>query len=176
VTTPGQSEAVAESISPHERASATPVERPRPLPAPSAVASEEGFAIPESPALAMQQAWFARAVMTPESEAAPKGAGDADRLLIAGPRLGAQERLEVYRRAYHARLIECLADDYPALESALGADAFDALCRAYIERHPSRGSNLNAYGQAMAAFCRESGACPESAFAADLATLEWAIV
>jgi hypothetical protein len=133
--------------------------------------------VPDRPSLLWQQTWFARAITTPESSAVPAGAALAESFLTAGPRLAALERLEVYRRAYHARLIECLADDYPALQSALGTDAFDALCRAYIERHPSSGPSLNAFGRHMAAFCRAGeGGCAESAFTADLASLEWAMV
>jgi hypothetical protein len=109
-----------------------------------------------------QQLWFAGAVMT--------GAAleEADRLLTAGPRLGPRERLDVYRHGYEARLVECLADDFPVLKVALGEDAFDALCRAYIARFPSEAPNLNAYGRHVPETC--------SGFAADLARLEWAIV
>jgi hypothetical protein len=192
---PGKSDAVAETPAPHERASATPEVRARR----SAVgelanadsrqretSSSQSPALPNaegaratggSLALHDQQRWFAGAVMTPESHPLPSGATAVERVLTAGPRLSALDRLEIYRRAYHARLIECLADDYPALQSALGAEAFDGLCRAYIERHPSTGPNLNAFGQSMPSFCRTAeAACRESAFAADLATLEWAIV
>jgi hypothetical protein len=115
---------------------------------------------PES--LREEQLWFARAVMT--------GAGMelADGRLTAGPRLDARQRLDVYRRGYEARLVECLADDYPVLQMALGPEAFEALCRVYVERYPSEAPNLNGYGRHMAEVCE--------GFAADLATLEWAIV
>jgi hypothetical protein len=109
-----------------------------------------------------EQLWFARAVMT--------GAAldEADRRLTAGPRLGPRERLDVYRRGYESRLVECLADDYPVLEVARGDEAFEALCRAYVARFPSVAPNLNAYGRHMPEMC--------AGFEADLARLEWAIV
>jgi hypothetical protein len=110
--------------------------------------------------------WFARAVMTGE------GVAEAERRLTAGPRMTPGERLDVYRRGYAARLVECLADDYPVLEHALGDEAFEALARAYVERFPSTAPNLNAYGRHMAAFCDAH----RRAFEADLARLEWAIV
>jgi hypothetical protein len=175
----GHGDAVAESTTPHERASATPLLRVAPATPHAGVPADvhEPFTPPLLTSLRLQQRWFAQAIMTPESEAAPIGGSDAARILTAGPRLGALDRLEVYRRAYHARLIECLADDYPALEGALGQDAFVALCRAYIDRHPSAGPNLNSFGRHMAAFCRAATATrKENAFAADLASLEWAIV
>jgi hypothetical protein len=74
----------------------------------------------------------------------------------------------VYRDGYVARLVECLADDYPVLKVALGDEAFDALCRTYVARFPSEAPNLNAYGRHMAEVC--------TGFAADLARLEWAVV
>jgi hypothetical protein len=109
-----------------------------------------------------QQLWFARAVMTGTA------IDEADHRLTAGPTLGPGERLDVYRRAYDARLVECLADDYPVLQMALGNEPFETLCRAYAARYPSEAPNLNAYGRHMAEVCE--------GFAADLARLEWAIV
>jgi len=118
------------------------------------------------------QLWFARAVMD--------GAGidEAPRRLTAGPKQSATDRLDIYRRGYEARLVECLADDYPVLKRALGAEAFESLCRRYIERHPSRSPNLNRFGAQMAAFCRDEleGPTSKRALATDLASLEWAIV
>jgi len=112
------------------------------------------------------QSWFAAAVMRGE------GLDEVDARLTAGPKLGAHGRLDVYRSGYVARLVECLADDYPTVQHAMGHDAFEALCRTYIERHPSTAPNLNAYGRRMAAVCDEQGL----AFEADLARLEWAMV
>jgi hypothetical protein len=122
------------------------------------------------------QVWFANAITAPESQAATVGSQAAAQELTAGPRLTPLERLEIYRTAYHARLIECLADDYPALQAALGERSFEALCRAYIARHPSSGPSLNWFGSRMSAFCRSETALECRAFAADLASLEWAIV
>jgi hypothetical protein len=98
--------------------------------------------------------------------------------LTPGPRLTALERFEIYRRGYHARLIECLSDDYPATRHALGEAPFDDLCCAYIARFPSTGPNLNPFGRHMADFIREEipEPFPTRAFAADIASLEWAII
>jgi hypothetical protein len=128
--------------------------------------------------LRSQQQWFARAVMTPESEPASASDEEVERILTPGPRLSARERLEIYRRGYHARLIECLADDYPCLAHALGEEAFDALCRRYVAAHPSELPNLNFFGRRLEEFCRSrtEGELPLRDFAADLARLEWAMV
>lgn len=109
-----------------------------------------------------EQVWFARAVMTGAN------AEEAGHRLTSGPRLTAKERLDVYRRGYRARLVECLADDYPVLEHALGETAFETLCHEYIARFPSKGPNLNAFGRHMPSLCQ--------GFFAELAALEWALV
>ncbi len=109
-----------------------------------------------------EQLWFAGAVMNGTA------LEEADRRLTPGPKLGPRARLDVYRHAYEARLVECLADDYPVLKVALGEEAFDARCREYIARFPSEAPNLNAYGRRMPEVC--------TGFAADLARLEWAVV
>jgi hypothetical protein len=116
--------------------------------------------------------------MAPESEPAIADPHDVARRLTASTRQSADERLEIYRRAYHARLVECLADDYPVLQHALGDAAFDDLCRAFIAAHPSQSPNLNFFGRKLAAFCRDGAPGPFALrdFAADLAELEWAIV
>lgn len=125
-----------------------------------------------------EQLWFARAVMTPEFEAVAATDEDASRMLTRGPRLSAVDRLEIYRRSYHARLIECLADDYSVLKGAIGDAEFDELCRGYIALHPSRGPNLNFFGRNFETFCRAQAPEPfaHRSFVADLASLEWAIV
>jgi hypothetical protein len=119
--------------------------------------------------LLSQQTWFSDAVTGPET------APDAARVLTPGPRLTPAERLQIYRDGYRARLVECLADDYAAVRYLLGEAAFEAIAHAYIDEHPSRSPNLNAFGRAMPAFlARRSGAA--GPLALDVARLEWAIV
>jgi hypothetical protein len=79
------------------------------------------------------------------------------------------------RDGYRSRLVECLADDFAAVQSLLGEAAFEALAHDYIDEHPSRSPSLNAFGQSMPSFLVERRATA-GPFAADLARLEWAIV
>jgi hypothetical protein len=116
------------------------------------------------------QRWFAGAVT---GKSPPEGAVES--LLTPGPRMTASERLDVYRAGYVSRLVECLADDYPALKHLLGEDAFEVLATAYVHAHPSGSPSLNAFGRALPDFVRESG-IDGAAFASDLARLEWALV
>jgi hypothetical protein len=138
------------------------------------------------------QHWFANAVMHPDGVARGLASSDVlalsldqvERVLLPSRELAGVDRLAIYSDAYRARLVECLADDYPALKYAFGDDAFETLCLGYIARHPSQSPNLNFFGRHMASFCRAEAKKPPSmsteelplAFAADLAALEWALV
>jgi Putative DNA-binding domain len=128
--------------------------------------------------LGAQQRWLFERV----TERAP-GAGEArDRAItldaagwVRGGRVPAGERIEVYRRGYFARLVECLADDYPAVEQALGASNFEALCLDFIDAHPPPSASLNYYGAPFAEFIA-SGAAPNATWVSELGRLEWAVV
>src|SRR5262249_25092124 len=63
----------------------------------------------------------------------------------------------------------------PALEHLLGADEFERVAREYIAAVPSRSPSLNAYGRAMPGWLAARHE-PWASFAAELATLEWALV
>jgi len=170
-----------------ERASATPLapaeERPR---APHARAAGTPVAPPITTSLRALQEWFAAAVMHPVSVASSVAerphigdealrVEDVERVVLPSDQLSGLERLEIYHRAYRARLVECLADDYPVLQRALGEDRFEALCHAYIAEHPSASPNLNFFGRHLSDFCR-TWQDSLSTFASNLAALEWAIV
>ena len=120
--------------------------------------------------LAGLQRWLFERVLAPT----PADAEAADAVVVSG-HLPAADRVEVYRHGYAARLIECLQDDYPALEHALGAAPFEALCRAFIQAHPPPSPSLNFYGAPLAEVIAGR---PErwSQPASELAQLEWALV
>lgn len=135
------------------------------------------------------QGWFGAVISDPRSvqagiaAAARKGLlgvrspSGLERIVTAGPELSASERMGIYHYAYHARLVDCLADDYPALVTALGQRGFTRLARKVISAHPSDGPNLNFYGRHLVTYLRRHpAACPRRAFVLDLAVLEWAMV
>jgi hypothetical protein len=80
-----------------------------------------------------------------------------------------EQRLGIYVDAYMARLVEALEEDFPALAGLLGRRAFHRLCRAYLEKYPSRGRSLNPLGRKLPAFLSGRAA------ARDVASLEVAI-
>lgn len=108
------------------------------------------------------------------------GRAELEGMVTRGPELSAPERLGIYHESYRARLVECLADDYPALRFALGHEHFETLALDYVARHPSQARTLNAYGQHMAGFCRSadfaSADFTQARFLGELAELEWALV
>ncbi len=135
------------------------------------------------------QGWFGAVISDPRSVKAGVAAAarrgrlgvrspaQLERIVTAGPELSAVERMGIYHYAYHARLIDCLADDYPALVTALGQRAFERLARKTIAAYPSDGPNLNFYGRHLVTYLRRHrDACPHRAFVLDLAQLEWAMV
>ncbi len=167
----------------HERASATPMreraERAHVDVDTSAIAGAETLPAVSAPLRSLQE-WFAAVVTFPASldDGSAMAEWPVERVLTRGPQLSARERLGVYHYAYRARLVECLIDDYPGLNYAIGEDAFDALAGAYIVRHPSRHPSLNGYGQHLASFVRDEYVTEafSTSFAHDLARLEWALV
>lgn len=79
------------------------------------------------------------------------------RLGIRGSsRFPAGDRLEVYRYAYRARMLESLTEDFPSLCELMGAGAFEALCHEYLTQIPSRSPDLGDAGRLLPAFLREN--------------------
>lgn len=155
----------------------------------------------------------ARAAPTPRQGAAPApqalwaaqslfqqhmlGQADVGALLA-----GSAERralgLDIYANAYRRRLVEALADAYANTLAWLGAECFDAMALAYIEKNPPAMRNLRWYGADFAGFVASypefglaakrlqappgsdpatklPGGPPGRAAPAELASLEWAL-
>lgn len=165
-------EPTADAVGLHERASATPEHSHANHQA--RLGSAPGWATGNL-SLRRHQEWFLEVITTPEDEPAPVDASSAGRLVTPSATQSSLARLEIYRRSYHARLVDCLLDDYPVLHETLGEEAFERLCRAYMAKHPSTEPSLNQFGRHMADFCR-AHPLPNPDFAADLASLEWAVV
>lgn len=81
------------------------------------------------------------------------------------------QRLRIYADAYRWRLVQVLAEDYPALRAALGQAAFSRLAQRYLAVRPSRHPSVRWLGAGFADWLRSIGQ-PSSRVA--LARLEWA--
>jgi len=102
----------------------------------------------------------------------------ATAFIAPNSRLTPFERLEIYNRQYWYRLLDALAEDFPALRSVVGSRAFEALSVAYLTDHPSRSFTLRNLGSKLpewlATHPLHTGR--RHRLALDVARIEWAFV
>jgi hypothetical protein len=104
-------------------------------------------------------------------------ANELNSVIAPSQSLSSAERLEIYARAYYARLIECLRAEYPMLLRAIGEDLFDQFAIDFLQRYPSTSYTLSHLGTKFPHYLREvrpsageADAWPD--FLIDLAELE----
>jgi hypothetical protein len=134
------------------------------------------------------QRWMQAVVVHPggvvsgiESEAARQylelSREQVESVIARSQALTSLERLEIYSRAYTARLLECLRSQFPMLAKVLGEELFDEFSFGYLQRHPSQSYTLGRLGEHFVRYLEETrpgdltGAWPD--FLIDLARLEW---
>jgi Putative DNA-binding domain len=71
------------------------------------------------------------------------GPSAVESIVAPSATLSGAERLAVYSHAYHARLLQCFRETFPALLFALGEKVFDLFALDYLKRHPPRGYTLD---------------------------------
>ncbi|HEU5003337.1 MAG TPA: DNA-binding domain-containing protein [Actinomycetota bacterium] len=108
--------------------------------------------MPEPPGLRPLQAWVQAVLRHPDGPAAGAASPEAvsalgrearvGELVAPSSRLGPEERLGLYHRGYHLRLLECLRAMHPGLRHALGPDLFDGFSLDYLHAHPSTNRSL----------------------------------
>ena len=96
--------------------------------------------------------------------------------------LSSADRLEIYVNAYHARLLECLDEEFVVTRWTLGDELFGAVAFGYLQSYPSRSYTLNQLGARFPRYLAETrlhaaGAPTEAGltwpeFVIELATLE----
>lgn len=134
--------------------------------------------------VALQRA-VARAVMqplTPSERMQRKAPGGgrmsafAARYIKPNDRLTAFERLEIYNRQYWFRVLGSLAEDFPGLRAVLGGRRFEAMCKAYLTKCPSRSFTLRNLGGHLETWLRQNPGWlgDRRALALDMVRLEWA--
>ncbi len=136
------------------------------------------MADPSAPIEALQN-WMQAVVVHPGGVRAGESAArthldvSLEDVVLPTGQLDAEGHMAVYAEAYFLRLIEILETDFPALRAALGAPAFEGLCRAYVVRHPSRHYSLNVFGAKLPEFMRsEAEGLHPRGFLVELAELE----
>ncbi len=117
------------------------------------------------------QTWMQRAIIA--EDPTPRAA--VNRRIKPSRTLAPQERLDIYRDMYEARLGEALGADYPLLAKFLGEHMFDELVHLYLAEHPSRSYTLNRLGDHLPDFLSNLEGLPMPGFACDLARYELAV-
>src|SRR5260370_2264837 len=113
------------------------------------------------------QRWMQATIMHPGGVVEGMASAEARRLIDVGPNeaeavvtrsraLTALERLAIYGYAYYARLLECLREEFPVLQHALGEELFDAFAAQYLPQHPSRSYTLFQLGTNFPHFLEET--------------------
>jgi hypothetical protein len=84
-------------------------------------------------------------------------------------------RLGIYTDAYAARLIEVLAETFPAVQAALGQGLFARLVGEFARHHPSRFRSARDYGEELPRWLASRLSGPRARGIADLARFEWTV-
>jgi hypothetical protein len=87
--------------------------------------------------------------------------------------VSALERLDIYREAYYARLMDALCEDYPVLHALIGNEMMYQLTNQYIHHYPSSFRSIRWYGKNLATYMRETLHYSTSPWLIELAEFEW---
>lgn len=113
----------------------------------SVTAVEESRALP----LGAFQRWLQQNLLEPYPETAAAGPA-VEAVVNSSTRLSAREHLAIYQRSYIARLRHCMAQQFSALEYALGEELFRAFADDYLTAYPSAHYNLGELGRQFPAY------------------------
>lgn len=118
-------------------------------------------------------------------QSVPVDAQALENIVTPSATLTGAERLAIYCRSYHARLLECLREMFPALYHALGEGVFNLFALDYLQHHPPHSYTLDnladRFAQHLAETRPDSDAPPSEReswpdFIIELAALEWAFL
>jgi hypothetical protein len=128
-------------------------------------------------ALAELQRWMIDAVRGAKIDG---GSWGASHIIQPSATLTAEDRLDLYRRSYLIRLLECLREMHPALRHLLGAELFDAFALDYLTARPTLSYTLfdldEGYAAHLAATRPEGDAEPWPHLLIDVVRLERAFL
>jgi len=83
--------------------------------------------------------------------------------------------MKVYHYAYKARLVGCLATDFPSLFAYMGREEFTKMAHLYIGAHPSATPSVRWLGRHLSDFLKKIAPYKHSIILTDLACFEWGI-
>jgi len=93
---------------------------------------------------------------------------------IVADRIGAEERLAIYRNNVFSNLRGALRDSYPVILRLLGEPFFNHAAAEYVRSHPSASGDLHDFGGDFGTFLASFEPCAEMLYLPDVARLEWA--
>lgn len=104
----------------------------------------------------------------------PAGRPNAELLRVIEPHpLGAEQQLAVYKNNVHSRLVEALADTFPAVVRLVGDEFFRFAAREFASAHPPRRPTLVGYGVHFPGFLRDFEPAAAVPYLPDVAELEY---
>jgi hypothetical protein len=127
----------------------------------------------EKAALPSLERWFQGEIVAPHE--GRKRGRPAKGVILPSKSLAPEERVAIYGGMYFLRLVECLAEDYPAVKKLVRAEGFERLARLYLKKHPSKHYSLNALGRKLPDFLAGETKTQRHAMLADVARVERAI-
>lgn len=101
-----------------------------------------------------------------------RGQNSIEESIVATAAIPVQSRLDIYRDAYQARLLEALASNFPCLKLYLGDEEFACIGTAYLDAFPSTYRSIRWFGDNLPCFLREYGS-PPPIYLSELADFEW---
>jgi len=157
--------------------------------------SDDGNGAPD-PALDQVQRWMQAVITHPGGIRSGVVSGAARRSLdvdlhtleaVVTPSatLSGAERLAIYSRSYHARLLQCFQSMFPGLLHALGEELLNAFAIDYLQQHPSQSYTLDQLADAFPQHLAQTRPDADAAtgaregwpdFIIDLTWLEWAFL
>ena len=117
------------------------------------------------------QIWLLTAIT---QRTAPQQADIEERVLPSREQ-SAAERLDIYREAYLARLLEVLREQFPCTRFAVGDEFFDQFAAGYLVAHPPRSYTLARLADNLVNHLETTRPADWGEFVVDLAKLEHAI-
>ncbi|MAY68156.1 MAG: hypothetical protein CMM77_13650 [Rhodospirillaceae bacterium] len=83
--------------------------------------------------------------------------------------------LSVYDHAYVARLLDIMGEDFPAVHTLLGDDAFAEAAGAYVRGHPSTARSVRWLGARFRDWLGDTPPWSDLPVVADMAAFEWGL-
>ncbi len=102
--------------------------------------------------------------------------GGLEVLVRGDQRLSANERVNIYAKAYFYRLLDCLYEEFPATFAVVGSDNFAALVRDYLLACPPTEPSIFYAGRYLDSFLRNHPLAKRWPFISELARFERTIL